>query len=70
MHMPGLCGSLRGRSYNRRLLAAAARELPDEAVFLVCEDIDAILPYGDIDTRDTSVAVQALRAAIAAAKLS
>lgn len=68
MHILGLCGSLREHSYNRRLLAAAARELPDDAVFLVFEDIDKIPPYNeDIDTRETPVAVQALRAAIAAA---
>jgi NAD(P)H-dependent FMN reductase len=46
-------------SYNRRLLAAAARELPDDAVFLVFEDIDMIPPYNeDIDARETPVAVQ------------
>ena len=68
MHILGLCGSLREHSYNRLLLTAAARELPDDAVFLVFEDIDKIPPYNeDIDTRETPVAVQALRAAIAAA---
>lgn len=68
MHILGLCGSLREHSYNRRLLAAAARELPDDAVFLMFEDIAKLPPYNeDIDTRETPVAVQALRAAIAAA---
>jgi chromate reductase len=68
MHILGLCGSLREHSHNRRLLAAAARELPDNAAFLVFEDIDKIPPYNeDIDGGYTPVAVRALRAAIAAA---
>ena len=68
MHILGLCGSLRQQSYNRRLLAAAAKELPGEAVFLVFDDIAAIPPFNeDIDARETPVAVQALRRAIAAA---
>ena len=68
MHILGLCGSLRQHSYNRRLLAAAAKELPDNAVFLVFEDIAKIPPYNeDNDAREGPPAVQALRAAIAAA---
>ena len=68
MHILGLCGSLREHSYNRRLLAAAARELPDEAVFLMFEDLAKIPPYNqDIDARETPAPVQALRSAIAAA---
>ena len=68
MRMLGLCGSLRQHSYNRRLLAAAARELPADAVFLVFEDIAKIPPYNeDIDARETPAAVQALRCAIAGA---
>jgi chromate reductase len=68
MHILGLCGSLRQHSYNRRLLAAAAKELRDEAVFLVFEDIAQIPPYNeDLDTRQTPAVVQALRGAIAAA---
>ncbi len=68
MHILGLCGSLRQHSYNRRLLNAAAKELPDDAVLLVFEDIAKIPPYNeDIDAREAPMAVQALRAAIAAA---
>jgi chromate reductase len=68
MHILGICGSLRQHSYNRRLLAAAATELPDDAMFIVFEDIGQIPPYNeDIDARETPVAVQALRSAIAAA---
>jgi chromate reductase len=48
------------------LLAAAAKELPDDAVFLVFEDIALIPPYNeDVDARQTPEAVQALRCAIA-----
>jgi chromate reductase len=68
MHILGLCGSLRQDSYNRRLLASAAQELPDDAVFIVFEDIARLPPYNeDIDAHDTPVAVLALRRAIAAA---
>jgi chromate reductase len=50
------------------LLAAAAKELPDDAVFLVFEDIARIPPYNeDIDASEAPAAVQALRCAMAAA---
>ena len=68
MHVLGLCGSLRRDSYNRRLLAAAATELPDAAVFQLFDDIAAIPAYNeDIDAHDTPAAVRALRGAFAAA---
>ena len=68
MHILGLCGSLRRNSYNRRLLAAAARELPDGAMLRVFEHTAGIPPYDeDTDARETPAAVQALRSAIAAA---
>ena len=68
MHILGLCGSLRQHSYNRRLLAAAAQELPHDAAFLVFEDIADIPPYNeDVDAAETPPAVQALRRAIALA---
>ena len=68
MRVLGLCGSLRRDSYNRRLLAAAARELPDAAVFQVFEEIDVIPPYNeDTEASETPAAVQALRNALAAA---
>ena len=68
MRVLGLCGSLRRDSYNRRLLAAAARELPDAAVFQLFDDIEAIPPYNeDLETRGTPPAAQALRGAIATA---
>jgi len=68
MQVLGLCGSLRRDSYNRRLLAAAAKELPDGAVFHLFDDIAKIPHYNDdTDARETPAAVQALRSAIAAA---
>ena len=58
MHRPGSCGSLQ-HSYNRRQLAAAAKELLDEAVFLLLEEIARIPPYGeDLNTCDTPAALR------------
>lgn len=68
MRILGMCGSLRQHSYNRRLLAAAAEELPDHAAFFVFEDMAGIPPYDeDVDAREEPAAVRALRRAIAAA---
>ena len=68
MRVLGICGSLRRESYNRRLLAAAAKELPDTCRFLVFEEIAEIPLYDeDIDARQTPPAVAALRGAIATA---
>jgi chromate reductase len=67
MHVLGLCGSLRRDSYNRRLLAAAAKELPDAAVFQVFDEIAAIPAYNedeDHEARDLPAAVRVLRGAI------
>jgi chromate reductase len=68
MHILGLCGSLRRESYNRRLLEAAAKELPDAVLLRPFDDIANIPPYNeDIDSREAPPAVLALRSAIAAA---
>ncbi|MEJ7629882.1 MAG: NADPH-dependent FMN reductase [Nocardioidaceae bacterium] len=65
MRVLGLCGSLRTGSHNRRLLAAAAAQLPPWATFEVYDSLGDVPPYDeDADTPD---AVQALRAAINAA---
>lgn len=68
MYVLGICGSLRRDSYNRRLLAAAAKELPDAFRFQVFEEIAEIPLYNeDIEAHQTPAAVEALRGAIAAA---
>ena len=68
MHVLGLCGSLRRDSYNRRLLAAAATQLPVGAVFHLFDHMADIPPYNeDADMHRILPAVQTLRRAIAAA---
>ena len=64
----GLCGSLRRGSYNRRLLTAAAAELPRGVTLEVFEGLADIPPYSQ-DDEDGAMpeAVKALRDAITAA---
>ncbi|MBA2447352.1 MAG: NAD(P)H-dependent oxidoreductase [Chloroflexi bacterium] len=64
----GLCGSPRRGSYNRRLLEAAAAELPRGVTFDVFEGLADVPPYDqDSEDRGAPEAVRALRDAIAAA---
>ena len=64
----GLCGSLRRGSYNRRLLAAAAAELPRGVSLEVSEGLAGIPPYNqDDEDGATPEAVEALRDVITAA---
>ncbi len=64
----GLCGSLRRGSYNRRLLTAAAAELPRGVSLEVLEGLADIPPYNqDDEDGATPEAVKALRDAITAA---
>lgn len=58
----GLCGSLRRGSYNRRLLEAAAAELPPGVTLEVFEGLAEVPPYNDDDVAPD--VVRALRAAI------
>lgn len=61
----GLSGSLRRDSYNRRLLAAAARELPATATLDVFDEVADIPPYSE--DHAVTEAVAALREAVGAA---
>lgn len=65
MKILGLSGSLRRDSYNRRLLAAAARELPSVATLDIFDHLADIPPYSE--DHAVTDAVAALRAAIGAA---
>lgn len=61
----GLCGSLRRGSYNRRLLAAAAAELPRDVTLEVFDGLGDIPPYNE-DSPAPEI-VQGLRAVIGTA---
>ncbi|CAN5407819.1 MAG: NAD(P)H-dependent oxidoreductase [Nocardioidaceae bacterium] len=61
----GLSGSLRRGSHNRRLLAAAAAELPAGVQLDVFEDLSHVPPYSEDEP--SPEAVRSLRAAIGAA---
>ena len=64
----GLSGSLRRDSHNRKLLRAAAHELPPEARFEEWRGLGSIPPYdADIDTATPPAAVDELRSALASA---
>ena len=64
----GLCGSLRRDAYNRRLLRAAAAELPAGVVFQEWAQLAWVPPYNeDIDREPAPPAATALRRALAAA---
>ena len=70
MHVLGLCGSLRQHSYNRRLLAAAATQLPVGAALHLFDHMADIPPYNeDADTHQAPPAVHTLRRAVAAASV-
>lgn len=66
MLLLGLTGSLRRGSYNRRLLAAAARGLPPEVEFQQWDGLEAIPAYSeDIDVAPAPAAVDDLRGTLA-----
>lgn len=67
MKILGISGSLREGSYNRKLLAAAARSLPVEVAFQIA-DIGSLPHYNeDLDTSEGLAAVSAFKSAVGAA---
>jgi len=67
MHVLGLSGSLRSRSYNTQLLHAAAEMLPAGTRFTVADLSQIPLYNGDYEDEKRPESVRALRASIAAA---
>ncbi len=65
MFVLALCGSLRRGSHNRRLLSAAAAQLPGSVTLEVYGGLRDLPPYDE--DADATEAVQGLRAAISAA---
>lgn len=63
----GIAGSLRGQSFNRRLLAAARHELPRGADLAVWDDLAAVPPFDEDAEEAPGEAVTALREAVAEA---
>jgi Predicted flavoprotein len=47
MQVLGVCGSLRLDSFNRRLLAAAAKAMPDTVVFELFDKMADLPPYNE-----------------------
>jgi chromate reductase, NAD(P)H dehydrogenase (quinone) len=48
----GVAGSLRADSHNRRLLEAAADQLPPEAELIIFEDLKAVEPFDETDEHE------------------
>jgi len=68
MTLLGISGSLRGDSYNRKLLRAAAELLPEDVEFELWDGLKEVPPYDeDDDVTPAPAAVARLRAAIAEA---
>lgn len=68
MNVLGVCGSLRRDSLNRRLLVAAAKQMPDDVTFELFDRLAEIPLYNeDTEASGTPAAVKALRSAIAEA---
>jgi len=64
----GIAGSLRARSYNRRLLLVAAAAMPSDVTFELFDGLAAVTPYDeDVDREPAHPAVERLRADIASA---
>lgn len=65
MRVLGVPGALRGASYNRQLLRAAATLLPPEAEFSEFDELKAIPPFDEDDEAAPGEVVQRWRRAIA-----
>jgi len=67
MRILGIPGSLRADSHNKRLLAAAARLLPEEVEYVLYDELKTIPPFDEDDEQSPGEAVERLRRAIAQA---
>jgi chromate reductase len=68
MDILGIAGSIRGQSFNRRLLAAARHELPDGARLTRWDGLASVPPFDeDAEHGPVPPAVAALREAVASA---
>ena len=68
MRILGISGSLRGASYNTKLVRAAGRLLPDDVEFVIWDGLKAVEPYDEDDDREPAPEdAQRFRDAIAGA---
>jgi chromate reductase, NAD(P)H dehydrogenase (quinone) len=67
MRILGISGSLRTDSHNTRLLAAAARLLPDGVQYTRYDELKALPPFDEDDEPAPGAAVERWRAAVAGA---
>ena len=66
MRILGVVGSLRPDSHNRRLLRAAADELPPDTELITFEALKAVEPFDETDERETGGGMPGADAFIAA----
>jgi chromate reductase len=67
MRILGIAGSLRADSHNKRLLAAAARLLPEDVEYVEFAGLKEIPPFDEDDEQQPGKAVERWREAIAGA---
>ncbi len=67
MRLLGISGSLRGGSYNTKLLRAAGELLLDEVDFEIWDGLKAVPPFDEDDEADPPAGVAELRNAVACA---
>jgi chromate reductase len=66
MRVLGVVGSLRPDSHNRRLLLAAANELPPDVEFVIFEGLKAVEPFDEADEHENGGGMPGADAFIAA----